>query len=81
MHRTSSYVIFTFFRLNFTTQILSPKQILRRLPIPLALAKAGNRSENSLNSILNAKWMLYLSILKIAERLIFMGYYLIFQIN
>ena len=32
-------------------KILSPKQILQRLPIALAQIKAGNNSENLLNEI------------------------------
>ena len=32
-------------------KILSPKQILKRLPIALAQEKAGNTSENLLNEI------------------------------
>ena len=30
-------------------KILTPKQMLQRLPIPLAQLKAGNNSENLLN--------------------------------
>ena len=33
-------------------KILTPKQILQRLPIALAQAKAGNNSENLLNKII-----------------------------
>ena len=33
------------------TKILTPKQILRRLPIALAQVKAGNTSENFLTEI------------------------------
>ena len=32
-------------------KILTPKQMLQRLPIPLALVKASNTSENLLNEI------------------------------
>ena len=32
-------------------KILTPKQMLQRLPIPLAQVKAGNNSENLLNEI------------------------------
>ena len=32
-------------------KILTPKQMLQRLPIPLAQVKAGNPSENLLNEI------------------------------
>ena len=32
-------------------QILTPKQMLQRLPIALARVKAGNNSENLLNEI------------------------------
>ena len=32
-------------------KILTPKQMLQRLPIPLAQVKACNTSENSLNEI------------------------------
>ena len=32
-------------------KILTPKQMLQRLPIPLAQVKAGNTSENFLNEI------------------------------
>ena len=34
-------------------KILTPKQMLQRLPIALALVKAGNNSENLLNKIRN----------------------------
>ena len=34
-------------------KILTPKQMLQRLPIALALVKAGNNSENLLNEIRN----------------------------
>ena len=33
------------------TQILAPKQMLQRLPVVLAPAKAGNKSENLLKEI------------------------------
>ena len=36
---------------NFKLKILTPKQMLQRLPIALAKVKAGNISENLLNEI------------------------------
>ena len=40
-------------------KILSPKQILQRLPIALAKVKAGNTSENLLNEIKKILYYLY----------------------
>ena len=40
-------------------KILAPKQMLKRLPIPLALIKAGNNSEISLNEIRQLVYSLY----------------------
>ena len=52
--------------LDFNTQqkgkglkILTPKQILQRLPISLAQVKAGNTSENLLNEIRQIMYSLY----------------------
>ena len=42
-------------------KILSPKQILQRLPISLAQVKAGNTSENLLNEIRQIMHSLYLA--------------------
>ena len=39
--------------------MLTPKQMLQRLPIPLAQVKAGNTSENLLNEIRQIKYFLY----------------------
>ena len=36
---------------NSKLKILTPKQMLQRLPIALALVKAGNNSQNLLNEI------------------------------
>ena len=40
-------------------KILSPKQILQRLPIALAQVKAGNKSKNLLNKIRQIIYSLY----------------------
>ena len=40
-------------------KILTPKQMLRRLPIALAQVKAGNISENLLNEIRQSVYSLY----------------------
>ena len=40
-------------------KILSPKQMLHRLPIALAQVKAGNTSENVLNEIRQSIYSLY----------------------
>ena len=40
-------------------KILTPKQILQRLPIALAQVKAGNTSENLLNEIRKIIYSLY----------------------
>ena len=40
-------------------KILTPKQMLQRLPIALAQVKAGNNSENSLNEIRKIVCSLY----------------------
>ena len=42
-------------------KILTPKQMLRRLPIALAQVKAGNNSENFLNEIRQIVYSLYKS--------------------
>ena len=42
-------------------KILSPKQMLERLPIALAQAKAGNNSESLLNEIRQIIYSLYQS--------------------
>ena len=42
-------------------QILTPKQILQRLPISLAKVKAGNNSESLLNEIGRIVYSLYQS--------------------
>ena len=40
-------------------KILTPKQMLQRLPIALAQVKAGNNSENLLNEIRQIVYSLY----------------------
>ena len=42
-------------------KILTPKQMLQRLPIALAQVKAGNNSENLLNKIRQVIYSLYQS--------------------
>ena len=42
-------------------KILTPKQIVQRLPIALAQVKAGNTSENLLNEIRQIIYSLYLA--------------------
>ena len=42
-------------------KILTPKQLLQRLPITLAQVKAGNNSENLLNEIKQIVYSLYQS--------------------
>ena len=42
-------------------KILTPKQMLQRLPIALAQVKAGNNSENLLNEIRQIVYFLYQS--------------------
>ena len=42
-------------------KILTPKQMLKRLPIALAQVKAGNNSENLLNEIRQIVYSLYQS--------------------
>ena len=42
-------------------KILTPKQMLQRLPIALAQVKAGNNSENLLNEIWQMIYSLYRS--------------------
>ena len=42
-------------------KILTPKQMLQRLPIALAQVKAGNNSENLLNKIIQIVHSLYQS--------------------
>ena len=43
-------------------KILTPKQMLQRLPIALAQVKAGNNSENLLNEIRQVVYSLYQSM-------------------
>ena len=40
-------------------KILTPKQMLQRLPVALAQVKAGNNSENLLNEIRQIVYFLY----------------------
>ena len=47
--------------LNSKLKILTPKQILQRLPIALAQVKAGNNSENLSNEIRQIVYSLYQS--------------------
>ena len=42
-------------------KILTPKQMLQRLPIALAQVKAGNNSQNLLNEIRQISYSLYQS--------------------
>ena len=42
-------------------KILTPKQMLQRLPIPLAQVKTGNNSQNLLNEIRKIVYSLYQS--------------------
>ena len=42
-------------------EVLTPKQMLQRLPIALAQVKAGNNSENLLNEIRQIVYSLYQS--------------------
>ena len=42
-------------------KVLTPKQMLRKLPIALAQVKAGNNSESSLNEIRQIVYSLYQS--------------------
>ena len=44
---------------DFPKQILTPKQILQRLPIDLVQANAGNASENLLNEMIQITYFLY----------------------
>ena len=44
---------------NSKLKILTPKQMLQRLPIALAQVKAGNNSENLLNEIPQIIYSLY----------------------
>ena len=46
---------------NSKLEILTPKQMLQRLPIALAQVKAGNNSENLLNEIRQIIYSLYQS--------------------
>ena len=46
---------------NSKLKILTPKQMLQRLPIALAQVKAGNNSENLLNEIRQIIYSLYQS--------------------
>ena len=47
--------------LNTKLKILTPKQILQRLPIALAQVKTGNNSENLLNEMRQIIYSLYQS--------------------
>ena len=44
---------------GYGLKILTPKQLLQRLPIVLAQVKAGNDSENLLNKIRQIVYFLY----------------------
>ena len=46
---------------NSKLKILTPKQMLQRLPIAFAQVKAGNNSQNSLNKIRQIVYSLYQS--------------------
>ena len=46
---------------NSKLKVLTPKQMLQRLPIALAQVKAGNNSENLLNEIRQIIYSLYQS--------------------
>ena len=46
---------------NYKLKILTPKQMLQRLPIALAQVKTGNNSENLLNEIRQITYSLYQS--------------------
>ena len=46
---------------HFKLKVLSPKEILQRLPIALAQVKAGNNSESLLNEIRQIVYSLYQS--------------------
>ena len=46
---------------NEMLKILTPNQMLKRLPIALAQVKAGNNSESSLNEIRQIVYSLYRS--------------------
>ena len=46
---------------NFKLKMLTPKQMLQRLPIALAQVKAGNNSKNLLNEIRQIVYSLYQS--------------------
>ena len=51
-------------------KILTPKQILQRLPIALAQIKAGNNSESLLNEIRQIVYSLYQSKKKLLKKCI-----------
>ena len=51
-------------------KILTPKQVLQRLPIALAQVKAGNNSESLLNEIRQIVCSLYQSIKKVYNNII-----------
>ena len=53
--------LFTPIKKGTRLKILSPKQMLQRLPIALAQVKAGNNSENLLNEIRQIAYSLYQS--------------------
>ena len=61
--RIRSEVIYKANKKNTRTRlkILTPKQLLQRLPIALAQEKAGNNSENLLNEIRQIVYSLYQS--------------------
>ena len=46
---------------DINSEILTPKQMLQRLPIALAQVKAGNNSESLLNEIRQIVYSLYQS--------------------
>ena len=46
---------------NSRPKVLTPKQMLQRLPIALAQVKAGNNSQNVLNEIRQIVYSLYQS--------------------
>ena len=53
--------LFTPIKKGTGLKILTPKQLLQRLPIALAQLKAGNNSENLLNEIRQIVYSLYQS--------------------
>ena len=51
-------------------KIVTPKQMLQRLPIALAQAKAGNNSESLLNEIRQIVYSLYQSLKRLYNNMI-----------